>query len=143
MKHPFHVFFILCFSFISCKETQIENPELSQYGIELGLQLDQGKKWIGNPETTFGVKKMEGLVANFDPNSNPEGWMELQNNLRSAFDEIFRECTMEGEGHEQLHVYLIPLMELFNALGNEDSESRYAAFETLEKHLPVYWEYFE
>ena len=136
---------LIAFSFftISCSDNQPEEEKLSQYGIELGLALDHGKKWIANPETTFGVKKMEGLVANFDPDSPLENWIALQENLRSAFDDIFRQCTMEGEGHEQLHLYLIPMMELFNELENQDPKLRASTLSRLKEHLPVYWEYFE
>jgi hypothetical protein len=107
------------------------------------LTLDSGKHWIANKETTDGVNNMIKLVNSFSEKENIEAYSKLTENLQSEFTMIFEKCTMKGEAHNQLHNFLIPIKDLFADLSSNDIEKCKESYEKLNKHLPVYQNYFK
>ncbi len=103
------------------------------------VSLDNGKKWVANPETTEGIEKMkmltrEAVAANRLPAKFVSG-------LEQEFRTIFEKCTMTGEAHEQLHHYLVPLKKQLEKLkrpGASEKETH-----TLLQYLDAYSRYFE
>ncbi len=103
------------------------------------VELDDGKKWIANPETTQGVKNMQLLVEEASGTVD----RELVTGLQEEFKMIFKNCTMTGEAHEQLHNYLLPMKELFDGLKSEEEGVKKRSLEELEQHLGAYSNYFQ
>jgi hypothetical protein len=102
------------------------------------VQLDNGKRWKANPETTQGIKSMQLLIERF-PRSGMSR-LQLKDTLEAEFRMIFQKCSMTGEAHEQLHNYLIPLHKMLSGMneGTPDTEVM-----TMHAHLQTYGEYFE
>ena len=107
------------------------------------LRLNDGKKWVTNPETTSGIKNMLTLT-NIDSNSATlKVYAKTGQDLNSEMKKIFSECTMKGEAHNQLHLYLIPLVKQFRSL--EEAETIEIAAEQNKKiiaHLNTYNVFF-
>ncbi len=107
-------------------------------GHAAAVQLDNGKRWQANPETTAGIAKMQAILANYEGRNTPEDRKAMRGELETAFSEIFAQCTMKGEAHDQLHNYLFPMKELFGQIESSDE-----AVGKLKAHLGEYGGYFE
>jgi len=126
----------------SCKEKSAKIIDVSSIKIE-GVQLDNGKLWAANAETTEGIKKMQQLVATFSNNNNLEKYTSLTTQLETEFSNVFAKCTMKGEAHNQLHNYLKPMIGIFENLTASESKIRKENYSILESHLAGYANYFE
>lgn len=101
------------------------------------VQLNEGERWEANSATVQGIENLTEMVTTFD--AAEEDYDTLQSNLRDEFGLIFQNCTMKGEAHEQLHNYLLPLMDLFGNLTLEDPEDELAK---IKEHLARFDTYF-
>lgn len=141
---------------VACKNQNSAAPETEEPKIEavvepvveneeqvVALVLDNGKRWVANVETTEGVAMLSQLVNNFEVSENIDSYHTLNKELQSAFRDIFQKCTMTGEGHEQLHNFLIPIHEELLVLGGEDLEASKKSIAKLKEQLVVYSEFFE
>ena len=100
------------------------------------VTLDNGQRWKANPETTSGIANMVGILGAYEPASGDPAALKAA--LEEEFGLIFERCTMEGEAHEQLHNYLLPIhhqLRDFTA-----TEEQHAA---LSAHLAAYGDHFE
>lgn len=103
-----------------------------------GVELDQGRRWLANAETTAGIAVMRGLLEGH-PGNGIAG-MDLKDTLEAEFALIFERCTMTGEAHEQLHNYLLPLNRLLRDLPQDAPP---AAREAILAYLKEYDTFFE
>lgn len=123
------------------KETVKKTVDNHEKGSE--IQLNDGKLWSANYETTRGILNMQQLLNTFSGEESLEAYATLKSNLEKEFGTIITECTMEGESHNQLHNFLVPMKDLFNNLGSSDLTTCKKSFKALEKHLASYSSYFE
>ena len=107
------------------------------------IVLDNGKPWIANPETTKGINNMILLMDAFKDSDDRKAYKNLASNLSDEFQMIFKNCTMEGEAHNQLHNYLLPMKDLFDGLNSTEVSVQKQSFETLKAHLMAYPNYFQ
>lgn len=103
------------------------------------VQLDNGKKWKANAETTTGISNMSSLVQ-----KGIAGKIEavkLYDSLQVEFKTIFDKYTMTGESHNQLHNYLIPIKGQLEKLkaGKTDAE----ILKEMQEYLLTFKNYFE
>ena len=103
------------------------------------IQLDNGKKWAANVETTEGVQKMLALIE-IHTASKSMDTKTLQGNLKKEFETIFEKCTMKGESHNQLHNYLLPLKEQLEHL---EKQADATTIEGIKSYLSTYNTYFQ
>lgn len=101
------------------------------------VQLDNGKPWAANTETTHGINSMLALLESYDP-ANGDG-AALKKELMAEFNEIFAKCTMTGKAHEQLHNYLAPVHGMLDKLSPEPTT---AEVSQLRDYLGTYGKYF-
>lgn len=100
------------------------------------VKLDNGQRWKANPETTSGIANMVGILSAYEPASgDPKA---LKAALEEEFGLIFERCTMEGEAHNQLHNYLVPIHHQLR-----DFEATADQQIALQEHLASYSNYFE
>jgi hypothetical protein len=107
-------------------------------GHAAAVQLDNGKRWQANPETTAGIANMQAILTNYEGRDGAEDRQAMRAELEAAFQDIFAQCTMKGEAHDQLHNYLFPMKDLFGQIESSDE-----AIEQLKAHLGAYEGYFE
>ncbi len=112
------------------------------HGEAVEVQLDNGKKWAANPETTQGIANMVAQVNVFQ-GTDEAGYDQLAGQLDNEFQLIFKNCTMKGEGHEQLHNYLLPMKAILEDLEEGPVAERQKSLEALGQHLATYSNYFE
>jgi len=101
------------------------------------VRLDSsGNRWIANPETTTGIASMSAMLQAFDPASGNADTLKAA--LEQEFGLIFERCTMEGEAHNQLHNFLIPIHHALREFNGEPAQRQ-----ALGDHLASYTTYFE
>ncbi len=120
------------------KTTEKEGETTTEVTAETSnVTLDNGKLWIANPETTQGIHNMQKILS--ERKQEASGAV-LKEALEKEFEMIFEKCTMEGEAHEQLHNYLLPLKRKLNQLdGTNDAE----VLTDIESYLKEYPNYFK
>ncbi len=124
------------------ENTEIKQPDKHQHEAS-AVQLNDGKKWEANIETTEGIKKMQQIMASFSKKESPSAYTSLKESLEFEFTAIFEKCTMKGESHNQLHNYLKPMLGLFDGLESTNLDTCKESYQTMNKHLSHYNNYFE
>jgi hypothetical protein len=107
------------------------------------VQLNNGDRWQANPETTDGIKFMQAHMEAFSNSDSLDDFAILSDSLKVEFQMIFQKCSMEGEAHEQLHNYLLPMLGKFKKLASEDSTISQSTFEDIKAYLKTYELYFK
>lgn len=107
------------------------------------IKLDDGNKWQANIETNEGVNKMLNLVKSSEIKS-VEDYHTLASKLNVEKNFVVKKCTMEGPSHDNLHVFLHPLIEKIETLGkvstvDEGSEVKAG----IKENLKEYYNYFQ
>jgi len=107
------------------------------------IKLDNGSKWEANLETTEGVDKMLESVKASDPKT-VEDYHFLASKLNEDKNVVVKKCTMEGASHDNLHVFLHPLIEKIEVLGKVSSTDEGAAITaSIKENLEGYYNYFQ
>ena len=123
------------------QETHIQQPEIQYWQNE--ISLNQGEKWIANEETTLGIQNMLTLIEDSSP-STPKEYRELGAALNEEKNLLLKRCTMKGPPHDNLHIYLQPLLTWIAALQEADSsEKAREQLSFIKAHLEEYKNYFK
>ncbi len=138
MKHKLILITFLVSIFAGCSDKHDAprdhgNDSDSTAG-ELKISLDHGSKWKMDEHTRSMFKAMDHrLKAGGDILTLAEG-------LQSDVDELIQGCTMTGEAHNHLHVFLteyIPAVQEVSTTGSEESLNKVKGL------LQEYPQYFE
>lgn len=116
---------------VSAEQNSYEEPQWPP------VELDNGAKWTANPETNQSISVMKDFLQN---QSDKLSATEIKERLQNEFKLIFKNCTMTGAAHDQLHNYLLPLRDKINTL-NDDN--RQTALTELQNYLNSYQQYFQ
>ncbi len=107
------------------------------------IKLDNGSKWEANLETTEGVDKMLGLLKSTNTKT-VEDYHSLASKLNDNKNVVVKKCTMEGPSHDNLHVFLHPLIEKIEALGKVATvEEGSQVTASIKENLDGYYTYFK
>lgn len=148
---------LVSFVLTNCKQAANENKNIravqpaSKTAIEKQQQaedwtseivLNNGIKWQANQETTNGVNAMLSLIGERKV-SAPEDFKKLGDTLNEVKNLVIKECTMKGDSHDNLHVWLHPLTEKIELLPKTGSiEEGEKLTSSIEVHLKGYYKYF-
>lgn len=114
------------------------------HGKTEAVQLDNGKRWLANSETTAGIADMQAILAKYEgKTADASSRKTMRAELETAFQDIFNQCTMQGSSHDQLHNYLLPMKALFEKIESETAGESEAAIGQLKHHLAEYQTYFQ
>ena len=140
--------------FISCgensKKKDTDSEEVTEHKekqehheIKEVLSLNEGSLWDANVETTAGVQNMMALMDSFTEKETVKSYNSLKGSLEKEFMSILTNCTMEGESHNQLHTYLVPMKDAFKGLASDDLTVCKESFDKLNNRLGEYKTYFK
>ncbi len=106
-----------------------------------GLELNNGQKWQMDEHTRSVFAKMATSFLGSDISSlEGEGLKNAGAGLQGDINELIRGCTMTGDAHDQLHVYLTGYMPAVASLSHsgqmEDAKK-------VRHYLENYDTYFE
>ncbi len=107
------------------------------------INLDNGNKWDANLETNEGVEKMLSLIQASEKKS-VEDYHALANELNETKNFVVKKCTMKGPSHDNLHVFLHPLIEKIEALGKVSTvDQGTEVTASIKENLEGYSNYFK
>lgn len=106
------------------------------------ITLNEGIQWQANRETTEGILKMTELVESSSA-STVEEYRELGNSLNGEKNLLIERCTMKGPSHENLHIYLQPLLKMIGELQEVQTPVKGKKLVIkIKDHLEAYHSYF-
>ena len=114
----------------------------SHEGTSTNVELNEGKRWKANEATNVGIANMQKIVSSASETEHPD-LAEVSTALKTEFDLIFKNCTMTGPGHDQLHNYLLPMLGWMRRMKEGTADESEKAFEEISDHLITYSDYFE
>ncbi len=122
---------------INNKENKINNNWIDD------IELDDGLKWIANIETTQGVHAMLSELNKSNPKT-VEDYISMANRLNDEKNMVVKECTMKGPSHDNLHIFLLPLIEKIDLLLEITSpEEGMEITASIKENLEAYTNYFK
>ena len=127
----------------SCKKDAKQKTDELHLSEQNGIELNDGKRWFANSETTEGIKNMVRIMNTFNEKEDIKAYATLTKSLKTEFSMVFEKCTMKGEAHNQLHNFLIPINDLFEPLASSNLKECQDSYNKLNSHLKVYQTYFK
>lgn len=123
-----------------------DDHELSGDGLDniwtTEIETNDGAKWEANLETNEGVQKMQNLLKT-QPTKTLEDYYTLAEQLNTDKNYVVKNCTMKGASHDNLHVWLLPLMAKIEALSETTSlEDASKLKHSIEENVNLYSDYF-
>ncbi len=117
-----------------------QSSENHEAGIE-GMVLNNGRKWQMDEHTRASFTKMTGLFLKADHKSlEGDDLKQVGTDLQGDLDGLIQGCTMTGESHNQLHIYLtgyIPAVQALSKTGTLEDAKK------VKYYLEIYDDYFE
>ena len=108
------------------------------------LKFNEGEKWDANIETTIGVANMVIIAAEKMTDATTENYKELGDKYQKELNVIFSECNMTGAAHDQLHNFLLPLIDKVDTLKKcKSAKNGVEIASDIKIHLDLYLEYFK
>lgn len=136
------IFVLTLFLFIACEHNghRDHNHDHHQSPSFPEMTLVDGKKWEANPETTEGIRNMHAALKDFSAGG---GRIEdLAGRLEQEYQYIIQKCTMKGDGHQQLHHFLVPVQHYIQQIKTGDRQAE-ESVAPLKEHIESYGNYFE
>lgn len=159
MKRTTLMLFAAALLIASCKDQPKENSTTETKKVEHteqhsesavidnnwmnNIELNNGARWEANPETNEGVANMKSILTQSNPKELKD-YHEIVNALNKEKNYVIKECSMKGPSHDNLHVWLLPLIEKIDAL--EEAKTLNEAiriYKSIEQNVNAYDEYFE
>jgi hypothetical protein len=108
---------------------------------EYGFRLNDGQKWKMDDHTRSSFIKMTELFLNMDHMSlEGDGLKKAGSDLQGYVGELIKGCTMTGEAHDQLHIYLMGYTSAVTVLA---MSGKLEDANKVKHHLEIYDDYFE
>ncbi|PHQ81952.1 MAG: hypothetical protein COB69_03200 [Phycisphaera sp.] len=110
---------------------------------DLGLSLNDGKKWLMDDHTRTSIASLKGIVDGASIDSL-ESATALGGELKGAMTELIQGCTMEGPSHNMLHGFLGKFMPKLDSLTEAvNLEAAQGTFTEIKSMLAGYSNIFE
>ena len=103
------------------------------------IQLNDGKKWKVDDEMMVHIRNMEKEVVSLDK-EKPENYKVAAGNLKKNLDLLTSNCTMNGQAHDELHIWLLPFIELVEDFSKDKSNENLAK---IQESFTTFNQYFE
>lgn len=137
----------LSFVLLSCSAPVNEGSETEQHNHVQeeaeALRLNGAEKWQVNEEMKPFILEAERLLGEFVEQES-EDYAALAASLKAENEKLMRSCTMEGESHNQLHLWLYPNMKLVKSLSEtEDLSIAKQTVINLQASYALFHQYFQ
>lgn len=107
------------------------------------IVMNNGAKWEADAKTNECVKKIQNTIKT-QATSTVDEYHKLAELLNDDKNNIVKNCTMTGASHDNLHVWLLPLMAKIDALSETktvDDASKIK--QSIEENIEAYYTYFK
>lgn len=128
----------------SDKHTHDESAATQHHDEESNaLYLNNGEKWLVNEEMQPNILDAENILSSYVATGATD-YKQLATQLKEKNDALIKSCTMSGESHEVLHIWLHPLLALTDSLMQASSiEEANKTITALQNSLTTYHTYFK
>jgi len=160
MKHV--IFAISLLALISCKDSKNQEKVINTDAVEAThegyngeasnlyanswikeIETNDGGKWEANAETNEGVQKMQNNIK-IQSTNTLDAYHKLAEQLNDDKNYVIKNCTMKGAPHDNLHVWILPLMEKIEALSESKTvEEASKLKQSIVENVNAYSNYFE
>lgn len=149
MKHILYSFTLLSLLFFACQSesnshaghSESSGTDYPESSAEPSLK--QGEKWMVNEDMMVYVRQMETRLDQFQGGGAGEV-AALAADLQTDLQNLTGSCTMKGEAHDALHLWLHPFTVAVNQLDEEyQPEKTTAQIENLKGMLDTFHEKFQ
>jgi len=107
------------------------------------IEMNNGTKWKADAVTNEGVQKMQNSI-NTRALNTLDDYHQLAEKLNDDKNYVVKNCTMKGASHDNLHVWLLPLMVKIEALSETKSaEDASKITHSIEENINAYDNYFQ
>lgn len=107
------------------------------------LRLNDGEKWSIDAEMINYIREGEAIFVKFIK-SGSRDFKGLANKLSEANSNLILSCSMTGEAHNQLHLWLNPHLDLSRKLQDADEvNTALLVIRQIEHSFEVFNTYFE
>ena len=148
MKQLFILLFLVGITYSCTNETgRIPATEIQEAAIVSDIKLDpNNQKWQADAATSASIESLQQLLEVFDSCQNVgdiEAFQELGKTMNGQLNTLFRQCTMTGPTHDELHTFLAPIMKDVKVLEGNNIEASTSAQLRLKDRLALYQTFFE
>ena len=124
-------------------ETKQEvKEEMHDHDKHEDIVSNNGEKWKVAPNMMAHIAKMNTDVVNFK-GSELKDYKELSDKLIDSSNLLTSNCTMTGQAHDELHKWLLPYINMLNALSEvknkENAKIQYEKIDAAFKELNNYF----
>lgn len=128
----------LALSFGACNSEKEVETAPSVYD-DITIELNNGEKWDISDNMKSYMTKSSKVVSTESTNYD-----EISESLNDLKENFISSCDMKGEGHDVLHSWLLPYIDLLKEFENAKSDSdKEDALEQIRIAHDVFNEYFE
>jgi hypothetical protein len=107
------------------------------------IVLNDGAKWVVDAPMMEEIKAMEDAVNSFK-SQDVKDFEALAELLGGHIGSLTANCTMKGQGHDELHKWLVPFIGMVKNLSRKTDESELVAeFAQIESSFATLNEYFQ
>lgn len=147
MKKSVFIILLIATVVTSCKNTEkkevIDVSGLYSNTWVKEIELNNDNKWQANSETNEGVLKMQNSIKTQPTNTLVE-YFALVEQLNVDKNYVIKNCTMKGDSHDNLHVWLLPLIAKIDALSEAKTiEDAAKLKQSIKENMNAYFDYFE
>ena len=133
------IFVFILMAFYNCKNESSQVNSETEINLE-GLTLNNKEKWVANEETHIGMQRIDSILKN----SNATDGKVLGNILSKETSYIIKSCDMKGKAHDQLHIVLVPILEIITDIKDKKNTPEIdKKIESLKRYTQTYFKYFK
>ncbi|MFT4662509.1 MAG: hypothetical protein ACI8XB_002799, partial [Patiriisocius sp.] len=101
------------------------------------------EKWKVNEQMMPFIKSSEKQLKDYQKDANRD-YKSLAAELKDKNSKLIASCTMSGEAHDALHVWLVPHLDLVGELEESQTvEDSFAVIERLNHSFKAFDNYFQ
>lgn len=124
------------------QQHEMEHKDKESPKTDNQISLNDGERWKVNPEMKPQLEASEKRLIAYRDNTETD-YKTLAMELKSYNDQLIASCTMKGESHDQLHLWLHPHIKLVKALSEaKNEEEADSIIAELEISFEKYHKYF-
>ncbi|WNH10328.1 hypothetical protein [Thalassobellus suaedae] len=150
MKKTISILLLLTLAFFTCKQAEKKDMNMDVHHEDIlnndwinDIKLNEGAKWQVNKATHEGVLEMQTLLKT-ERTVSIEAYHHLATQLNQVKNTIIKNCDMKGKAHNNLHVWLLPLIQKLDVLLNSKSVEDASKLKySIEENINKYNTYFQ
>ena len=121
MKTKILSILIITILFFSCKIDKKEAIILKPNEFtNIQIEVLNDEKWVVDKPMMDIIQNIKKDVMQFDGNTL-EDYNKLSNKITKYLDVLTSSCTMKGQGHDELHKWLLPFLDISKAFAKSNN----------------------